>query len=123
VRQNDESVSLKLETAAAREALDLSDTLALQGVVVLVEGRVKGFSLGEKLNPTTSVCHFEKAAPFLEGLSQLVDREFNHLLFTECAFVNREQDLGEAGLREAKMSYHPVKMVKKYNICLKNFTQ
>lgn len=116
VREQMESPSLAEEAAAAAEALNLAEYLGLQGVVVLVEGTVKAFVLGEKLNDDTSVCHFEKADPFLEGLYQLVDREFCRLLFTECTFVNREQDLGEPNLREAKMSYHPVELVKKFII-------
>lgn len=106
--------SLVLETEAAREALKMARELGLQGVVVLVEGAVRAFALGEKLNDTTSVCHFEKADPFLEGLYQLVDREFNRLLFTDCTWVNREQDLGEPNLRESKLSYHPVELIKKF---------
>jgi uncharacterized protein len=111
-----ESRSLDLETAAAREGLSLAPHLGLEGVVALVEGRVKAFALGERLNRETSVCHFEKADPFLEGLYQLIDQEFNRLLFTDCLLVNREQDLGETNLRETKLSYHPLELVKKYRV-------
>jgi hypothetical protein len=114
VRDGIDSPSLDLETKAAAEALMLSDRLGLEGVVVLVEGRVAAFALGERLNRDTAVCHFEKSDPFMEGVSQLVDREFNRLLFTDCTYINREQDLGEPGLRAAKLSYHPVELVKKY---------
>ncbi|GAB7027730.1 DUF2156 domain-containing protein [Geotalea toluenoxydans] len=108
------SGSFMLEVDAAREALFMAEQLGLKGLVVLVEGEVKAFVLGEKLNDQTSVCHFQKADPFLDGLYQLTDREFNRLLFTECTYVNREQDLGEANLRESKLSYHPLELVKKY---------
>lgn len=116
VRGEAQSISLNLESEAAAEALGLARLLGLQGVVVLVEERIKAFALGERLNATTSVCHFEKADPFMEGISQLVDREFNRILFTDCTWVNREQDLGEPGLRKAKLSYHPVELVKKFHV-------
>jgi hypothetical protein len=115
VRGETGSFTLDLESEAAAEALSLAGLLGLEGVVVFVEGRIKAFVLGERLNATTSVCHFEKADPFMEGLSQLVDREFNRILFSDCIWVNREQDLGEPGLRAAKLSYHPVEMVKKFS--------
>ncbi|RNC67445.1 MAG: DUF2156 domain-containing protein [Desulfuromonadales bacterium] len=117
VRSGIDSPSLELETAATVEALSLAPLLGLAGVVVTVEGRLVAFALGERLNRDTAVCHFEKADPFMEGLAQLVDREFNRLLFTDCTYVNREQDLGEPGLRAAKLSYHPVELVKKYRAC------
>ncbi|HEY6872485.1 MAG TPA: DUF2156 domain-containing protein [Geobacteraceae bacterium] len=111
-----ESSSLALETEANREALEMAGTLGLEGLVALVGGEIKGFVLGERLNRETSVCLFEKADPFLEGLYQLVDREFNRLLFTDCTYVNREQDLGEPNLRRSKLSYHPVELVKKFRV-------
>lgn len=116
VREGIESVSIRPEMEATATALRLSGVLGLQGVVVMVEGRLKAFVLGERLNAETSVCHFEKADPFLEGLYQLADREFNRLLFTDCTYANREQDLGEPNLRKSKLSYHPVELVRKYRI-------
>lgn len=109
-------LSLDLEVAASSDALHYASELGLDGIVVTVDGMVTAFALGEKLNRDTAVCHFEKADPFKEGLSQLVNREFARLTFTDCRYVNREQDLGEAGLRNAKLSYHPVDMIKKYRV-------
>ena len=116
MRPMDGSTSLALETAACAEALQLAEPLGLQGVMVLVAGRVVAFALGERLNRETAVCHFEKADPFMEGAGQLVNREFCRLLFTDCLYVNREQDLGEPGLRGAKSSYHPVALLEKYRV-------
>jgi len=116
VRQSAGVVTLSLEADACAEALLLSDDLGLQGVVVLVQGRVAAFALGERLNRETAVCHFEKSDPFMEGVGQLVNREFCRLLFTACTYVNREQDLGEPGLREAKLSYHPVALIEKFRV-------
>ncbi|HLO27011.1 MAG TPA: DUF2156 domain-containing protein, partial [Geobacteraceae bacterium] len=84
VRSGIESRSIELETGAAREALTMAAVLGLEGLVALVDGKVKAFALGERLNRQTAVCHFEKADPFLDGLYQLTDREFNRLLFSDC---------------------------------------
>lgn len=111
-----ENLSREREAQATAEALEFADILGLSGLVVLVGGTVKGFVLGERLNQETSVCHFEKADPQLEGLSQFLDREFNRLLFTDCTYVNREQDLGDEGLRLAKSTYHPIELITKYRV-------
>jgi hypothetical protein len=105
-----------LEVDAATEGLELAEQLGLDGVVALIEGEVRAYALGERLNAVTSVCHFEKADPFVEGLYQVVDREFNRRCFIDCNYVNREQDLGESSLRKSKMSYHPVDLVKKFYV-------
>ena len=108
--------SFGLEMDATVEALAQADVLGLEGVVVTVAGVVRAFAVGERLNRDTAVCHFEKADHFMEGLSQLINREFARLLFTECRYVNREQDLGEPGLRNAKLSYHPAELVRKFRV-------
>ncbi|HZV82327.1 MAG TPA: phosphatidylglycerol lysyltransferase domain-containing protein [Geobacteraceae bacterium] len=116
VQEAEAGSPLDLEAEATEEALNMAGELGLSGVVVLLEGRVAAFALGEQLNRETAVCHFEKTDPFVEGIAQLVNREFSRRLFTDCTFINREQDLGEPGLREAKISYHPVRLVKKFRV-------
>ncbi|KAB0669434.1 DUF2156 domain-containing protein [Oryzomonas sagensis] len=111
-----EEPSLGLEVEATAEAVEKAELLGLEGVVVTVAGEVKAFSLGERLNVETTVCHFEKTDPFMEGLSQLINREYSRVLFNDCKFVNREQDLGDGGLRNAKLSYHPAELLKKFRI-------
>ncbi len=113
----DKAVDFDFE--ACDEALVMLKELGLQGVVVRVDGIVSAFALGEKLNDNTAVCHFEKADPYMEGLAQLVNREFSIRLFNDCIYINREQDLGEPGLRNAKLSYHPVRLVTKFRITAK----
>jgi hypothetical protein len=108
--------SFGLEMDATVEALAQADVLDLEGVVVTVDGVVRAFAVGERLSRDTAVCHFEKADHFMEGLSQLFNREYARLLFTDCRYINREQDLGEPGLRNAKLSYHPVELVKKFRV-------
>jgi len=114
--RNGSDTSLNDEMEAASEGLRHAEALRLEGVVITVNKAVAAFALGERLNRDTAVCHFEKADPFIEGVSQLVNREFARLLFQECSYLNREQDLGDMGLRNAKLSYHPVELVKKYLI-------
>lgn len=116
VRIDPAPASVEGEVAGAAEALRLAAELGLSGIVILVDGVVKGFALGECLNRETAVCHFEKGDLFMDGLSQLLDREFSRLLFTGCTYLNREQDLGEPSLRQSKLSYHPVELIRKYRV-------
>jgi len=77
---------------------------------------VEAFTLGEPLNPETVVIHIEKANPAYEGLYTLIHQAFLEKEWSGYTYVNREQDLGEEGLRKAKESYFPHHMVNKYII-------
>lgn len=99
---------------AAKEALTLCEELQLCGSIYYVEGKPAAYVMGEELNPSTFVIHFEKGVPGIKGLLQFVNRHFSSLLPEKYGHVNREQDLGEEGLRKAKMSWRPVARVKKY---------
>ena len=119
VRHCSEDLGLVGEHAAVHEALKHLTHLKLIGGVVVIEGRVAAFSLGELLNPETGVVHIEKATPDRPGLYAVINQNFCAHAFAKTAYVNREQDLGEKGLRRAKLSYHPIRLVEKYRIQLK----
>jgi hypothetical protein len=79
---------------------------------------LEAFTLGEPLNSETVVIHIEKANPAFEGLYPLINQAFLENEWSAYLYVNREQDLGEEGLRKAKESYFPHHMIHKYAITL-----
>jgi len=90
----------------------------VKGGVILIDGKVEAFTLGEPLNSETIVIHIEKANPAFEGLYPLINQAFLESHWSGFTYVNREQDLGEDGLRKAKESYFPHRMINKYTIGL-----
>jgi len=103
--------------AAAREAIENMETLQLCGAIFYVDGEAVAYVLGEELaQGRMFVIHFEKAVLRKEytGIYQYVNHAFVASLPQKYELINREQDLGEPGLRRAKESYRPVGFVKKY---------
>lgn len=102
---------------ANKEALEKTEELQLCGGIYYVEGEPAAFTLGEELAHGKSfVIHFEKALGKYKGIYQFVNQCFASILPEKYKFINREQDLGDPGLRQAKMSYQPVGFVKKYRV-------
>lgn len=103
--------------AAGREALELYETLGMRGAVYYVDGKPAGYALGEPIAKARMFAvHFEKALGSYKGLYQFLNQAFAQALPAYFKFVNREQDLGDEGLRQAKMTYRPVGFVRKYRV-------
>jgi hypothetical protein len=90
----------------------------LIGGAIRVDGEIMAYAVGEELQPATAVCHFEKSIPDIAGLGQLINQWFSKHGLRGFDYVNREQDLGIPGLRQAKESYFPHHMVDKYSLLL-----
>ncbi len=104
---------------AAKEALHKMWPLQLCGGIFYIEEQPAAYCLGEELALGESfVIHFEKAvlAEDFKGLYQYINQAFASILPEKYKTVNREQDLGDPGMRHSKMSYRPVDFVKKYKI-------
>ncbi len=108
----DEDMDLRDEWDAVKDALAHHEQLGVKGGVILVEGKVEAFALGELLNERTAVVHIEKANPEIPGLYAVINREFCRNEWSAVPFINREQDLGEEGLRKAKLSYYPARLAE-----------
>jgi len=104
---------------AAREALQVFEEIELCGGIYFVEGVPAAYILGEELTPEMFVVHFEKGAGDFKGLLQFVNRSFASILPERYNIINREQDLGDEGMRQSKESYRPIGFVKKYRAALK----
>jgi hypothetical protein len=101
--------------AAAREALELYGILNLKGSVFYVDEKPAGWCLGESVAKGRSFAvHFEKALDEYKGIYQYMNQAFAVSLPRFFTWINREQDLGDPGLRQAKETYRPCGYVKKY---------
>ena len=109
---------MKAEKVAIIQALASFESLDLKGAVVKVGGRIEAFTMGGRLTSDSVVIPIEIANPGLVGLAQWINREFVRREWPDYAFINREQDMNVEGLRKAKLSYQPVRLVKKYNLSL-----
>ena len=102
---------------ASKEALEKMNGLQLCGGIFYVDDQPVGYTLGEELALGRSfVIHFEKAIETekYKGLYQYITNSFAKILPEKYETINREQDLGDAGLRRAKESYDPTGFVKKF---------
>ncbi len=84
----------------------------------MVEDLIVAYTIAEPLDQDTVVIHFEKGCPAHKGIYQAINQMFLESLEGRFRHVNREQDLGDEGLRKAKMSYHPVVFNQKYRAYL-----
>jgi hypothetical protein len=116
IRSCEDDMGLAGEHAAVTEALAHFFELSLSGGVITIDGNVVAFTLGEALNDDTAVVHVEKADPDIRGLYAVINHEFAKNAFSGFASINREQDLGDEGLRKAKESYYPERLEKKYRV-------
>jgi len=104
--------------ACEREAIARSFShfrqLRQEGVVLLAEERLLAFAIYDRMNRTTAVVHFEKSDAEVKGAAQAINRETARRLRGRYELINREQDMGISGLRQAKRSYDPERIVTPY---------
>jgi len=115
----EDDISLLHEFRGIRDALKSFAALELEGGAIVVDGNVQAFSLGEMMNETTAVVHIEKANPEFKGIYPMITQQFSEQRWQgKVAYINREQDLGDPGLRQAKESYYPDHLVEKFSVRL-----
>ncbi|MDP4179602.1 MAG: phosphatidylglycerol lysyltransferase domain-containing protein [Bacillota bacterium] len=107
------------EKKANTELLDNLEKIGCKGALINVNGRFEAFTIGEMLNNNTAVIHVEKANSKINGLYTFVNQQFCENEWHSAEYINREQDLGIEGIRRAKLSYHPAKIIKKYSVIFK----
>ncbi len=111
------SEELSAENEAVSRILHDWDRLAgLLGGVIRVDGRIEAYTVAEAISTDTLVIHFEKGNPQIKGIYQAVNQLFLERMGSGFEWVNREQDMGDEGLRQAKMSYNPRRFVEKFRV-------
>lgn len=88
----------------------------MMGGLIETMGRVVAYTIAEDAGDGTVMIHFEKASLSYNAAYQVINREFLLSEGERFHTVNREEDMDDPGLRDAKMSYHPSGFVKKYTV-------
>lgn len=106
-----------LEKRALERAFAHRETLGLEGMVLIENGKVLAMTMGSFLSENTFDIHFEKALEGIDGAYAAINQAFAiHLqeIYPQLQFLNREDDMGIPGLRKAKLSYHPHHLAEKH---------
>ena len=113
------SKDLRDEFQAMGKAFDNFESLGLEGIVLKANKKLVAFSVFSPLNHDTYNIQFEKSDIACKGAAQVINQETARYLRNKCLYVNREQDLGIKGLRQAKLSYEPEQLLIPYTLKFK----
>lgn len=108
-----EDEGLKNERRALTFALRHFEELGLIGGSIFVNDKMVAFTFGSPITNDTFGVHFEKADIQVDGAYNIINQEFAAHIPEQYIYLNREEDLGKPGLRQAKLSYHPVILLEK----------
>ena len=90
--------------------------LGLSGLLIRISGNIEALAVYEKMSSDTAVVHYEKGSPYFDGIYKAINMETAKILQKDFTFINREEDMGIPGLRQAKMSYRPHHMVEVFHV-------
>ncbi len=116
-RNTENDQTLDAENRAIIKVMhDWSKLTGLIGGGLVVGDKMIAYTIAEALDAETVVIHFEKGCPQFKGVYQAINQIFLEQCCRGFRIVNREQDLGDEGLRKAKLSYNPLDFLKKYRV-------
>ena len=112
----EEAESLYYEDIAIRNAFEKWNEFNFSGGIIKVDDRIIAYTIAEELDEKNLDVRFEKAFSEYTGSYQAINYMFMKNHGYKYEWANREEDMGEPGLREAKMSYNPAMMLEKYEL-------
>lgn len=113
-REGCRDAALSSERAALECALTNFEALGLRGGCLMDGERMVAFCYGSAVSEACFVIHAEKADTRYEGAFAAINRAFAEEISHAFQWINREEDLGIEGLRKAKLSYCPARLLDKY---------
>ena len=102
------------EQRAMQRGFEHFGELGMQGGCIYVGDRLVAFTYGSAVNDHTFDTHVEKADTEYDGAFTIINKLFAQHLDPRFTLINREEDLGIEGLRQAKLSYHPAFLQHKF---------
>ncbi len=88
--------------------------------VLFIDGNIAGFIVGAINKHLDVNIIYKKADINYKGIDAVLLNLFIKKHFSHCRYINMQEDMGLIGLRQYKLSYQPIMLLKKYNMSLKN---
>ena len=118
-RYRKENETAQVEERCVRDFLARYFDYDSLGGLLRVGDKIVGFSAGEVVGDTL-IIHVEKADIAYDGVYQALVNEFAKRFVTDgVQYINREEDVGDPGVRKSKESYHPLRLLEKYLVEVK----
>lgn len=122
ILEREDTAELEDERKSVALALRNMERLGLTGGAIYVDGKLSAFTVGERLREDMQLIHIEKADTEIDGLYPMINQQYVLHECQEVTYINREEDMGHAGMRKAKRSYYPAYMVEKYLLSVHDLT-
>ena len=113
---NAEGEHLDSELEAIKIILTNWDLLPCNGLKLCIGSKMCAFSIFSPQTADMATVHFEKYDAEIKGAGQIINHETAKALLNDYKYINREQDMGSVGIRQAKRSYQPIKMLPFYRL-------
>lgn len=114
--------SMENEKNSVLLALNHMEELGLTGGTIYIDHRLCAFTVGERLHPHMQLIHIEKGDTNYDGIFPMINQQYVLHECEDVELINREEDMGIEGMRKAKRSYQPVKMIEKYMLSTRDLT-
>lgn len=114
--------SMEDEKKSVVLALNNMDALDLTGGTIYIDGKLCAFTVGERLHPQMQLIHIEKGDTNYDGIFPMINQQYVLHECEDVELINREEDMGIEGMRKAKRSYNPLKMIEKHLISTRDLT-
>ena len=114
-----EGIYLMTEIKAIENTLKAWNSLPVEGIIICLNYKIAAYSIFSRQTNDMVTEHFEKFDPDKKGSAQIINWETARYLQGRYKWINREQDIGLEGLRQAKLSYDPDRLLPFYSTKLK----
>lgn len=119
---SDKDEDIESARKATYAVIDNFTKLDVVGGGIWVDGALSAASFAEPVTEDTVLAHLEFGKPDIRGIFNAINQQFCEHEWSSYSYINREEDMGLDGLRQAKLAYRPIRFVDKYAAVLKDKT-
>ncbi len=112
--EKSDSYGAESSRRATFSVLDHYLDLGVRGGGIWIDGKLAAATFAEPVSEDTVLAHLEFGNPNIRGIFNAISQQFCEHEWADFRYINREEDMGLPGLRQAKLAYRPAYLLDKY---------